>query len=212
MMVRLLLSLLIGVSAWAGEYAVLRTGFRIPVERHEAEGGAVRLYTAGGQIQLPAGDVVRFEAGDWVPPAPPVVAPVLPTAPSEPSPKDLIDQAAGGRPDFSALLHSVARVESGYRADAVSPKGAVGVMQLMPATAAALEADPRDARQNVEAGARYLRELLLKYMDQPDQVRLAVAAYNAGPGAVDRHRGVPPYRETQLYVEKVIRELRTLRK
>jgi len=81
---------------------------------------------------------------------------------------------------------SVAKAESGFRADAVSPKGAVGIMQLMPATARKLGADPTDPRQNVEAGTRYLSELLLKYKDDPYQVRKALAAYNAGPGAVER--------------------------
>ena len=73
------------------------------------------------------------------------------------------------------LLHSIALVESGYRQDAVSPKGAVGIMQLMPQTAKELQADASDAEQNVNAGARYLRQLLLKYMDDPYQVRKALA-------------------------------------
>ena len=100
-------------------------------------------------------------------------------------------------------MHSVVAAESGYRTDAVSPKGAIGLMQLMPATAQAYGADPRDPAQNVEAGAAYLRELLIKYNGDP---RLALAAYNAGPGAVDRYNGVPPYAETQTYIERVLRK------
>jgi soluble lytic murein transglycosylase-like protein len=88
------------------------------------------------------------------------------------------------------------------RPEAVSPKGALGVMQLMPSTARALSADPRDPAQNIDAGARLLRELLIKY--DGDVVK-ALSAYNAGAGAVDRYHGMPPYAETQNYVDKVIR-------
>jgi len=83
---------------------------------------------------------------------------------------------------------------------------------LMPGTARELEADPADAAENVDAGARYLRELLLKYLDDPNQLRKALAAYNAGPGAVDRFNGVPPYRETLQYVQKVLDRRRELTK
>jgi soluble lytic murein transglycosylase-like protein len=76
----------------------------------------------------------------------------------------------------------------------------------MPATARELGADPSDPQQNVDAGTRYLATLLLKYQNDPYQVRKALAAYNAGPGAVDRYQGVPPYRETVQYVERVIQQ------
>ena len=100
------------------------------------------------------------------------------------------------------LVESVARVESALRPEAMSPKGALGVMQLMPATARMLDADPHDTAQNIDAGARLLRELLIKY---GGDVVKALSAYNAGEGAVDRYRGMPPYPETQDYVDKVIR-------
>jgi soluble lytic murein transglycosylase-like protein len=119
-------------------------------------------------------------------------------------PKVLVTKAADDWGLPPALLHLVAKAESGYNNGAVSPKGAIGIMQLMPGTAAALNADPNNPEQNVEAGARYLRELLVQYKDHPDQLRLALAAYNAGPGAVKRYNGVPPYRETRLYVEKIV--------
>ena len=93
-------------------------------------------------------------------------------------------------------------MESALRPEAVSPKGALGVMQLMPATARMLDADPHDTAQNIDAGARLLRELLIKY---GGDVVKALSAYNAGEGAVDRYRGMPPYPETQDYVDKVIR-------
>lgn|GEM_PF-3382822 len=102
----------------------------------------------------------------------------------------------------SGLVEAVARAESGLNPRAVSPAGALGLMQLTPGTARALGVtDPFDPVQNVEAGARYLRHLLDRF---GGNLRLALAAYNAGPGAVRRHGGVPPYDETQAYIEKVL--------
>jgi soluble lytic murein transglycosylase-like protein len=101
-----------------------------------------------------------------------------------------------------ALIDGVIRTESGYRPRAVSRAGARGLMQLMPATARSLGVhDPFDPRQNVLGGSRYLRRMY----DRFGSVRLALAAYNAGPGAVLRHRGVPPYDETRRYVSTVLR-------
>lgn len=103
------------------------------------------------------------------------------------------------------LLEAVAEAESGLNPRAVSPAGALGLMQLMPETARALGVrDPFDLRENVLGGARYLRGLLDRYGG--DLVK-ALAAYNAGPGAVDRYGGVPPYRETQEYVKKILGKL-----
>jgi soluble lytic murein transglycosylase-like protein len=100
-----------------------------------------------------------------------------------------------------ALVLAVVRVESGFRADAVSPKGAQGLMQLMPATAASLGvADPFDPAANLDGGVRHLRSLLVLYRGNLNK---ALAAYNAGAGAVERHRGVPPYPETQQYIRRV---------
>ncbi|HET7842657.1 MAG TPA: lytic transglycosylase domain-containing protein [Xanthomonadales bacterium] len=100
-----------------------------------------------------------------------------------------------------AWLRAVAHAESAFRADAVSPKGALGVMQLMPETAKQFRvANPLSASQSIRGGARYLSQLLERYSG--DRV-LAAAAYNAGPGAVAKFGGVPPYRETQAYVKKV---------
>jgi hypothetical protein len=100
-----------------------------------------------------------------------------------------------------AWLRAIAHAESAFDAAAVSPKGAQGVMQLMPGTAAEYGvADPFDAAQSIRAGARHLRSLLRRYRDDRT---LALAAYNAGIGAVQRYGGVPPYPETQAYIAKV---------
>ena len=102
-----------------------------------------------------------------------------------------------------ALLTAVARRESGFRQAAVSARGAIGVMQLMPATARDLGVDPRELASNVEGGAAYLAALLRRYRGD---TATALAAYNAGPGAVDRFKGTPPFRETQSYVRAVMAE------
>jgi len=196
-----LTALAAALPVFGGEYAVLSTGFRIHAERHEIAGSRVLLYTKDGVIEMPAAAVASFEIEEYIAPLVPV-----PPAPVAPAPvKDtttLVRDAARRTGLPPALVESVARVESNLRPDAVSRKGALGVMQLMPATARALEADPHDTAQNIDAGARLLRELLIKY---DGNVVKALSAYNAGSGAVDRYRGMPPYAETQDYVDKVIR-------
>jgi hypothetical protein len=100
------------------------------------------------------------------------------------------------------LIDAVIRTESGYRAGAVSRAGAQGLMQLMPATAASVGVDdPFDPRQNIMGGARYLR----KMYDDFGSLELAIAAYNAGPAAVKKHDGIPPFPETRAYVATVLK-------
>lgn len=205
---KLILSFLsVTLAASAGEYAVLANGFRIHADSHVIDGVVVRLHTPQGIIEIPAASVVNFEREEYAPPAPPA-APEKPATNDTPklSPQELATRAAiqAGLPP--AIVHSVAKAESGYRLDAVSPKGAIGLMQLMPGTAAELNADPNDPLQNAEAGAKYLRELLLKYQNDPHQVSKAIAAYNAGPAAVDKYNGIPPYRETIDYVNRVLEQ------
>ena len=100
-----------------------------------------------------------------------------------------------------ALLTAVARRESGLRQEAVSARGAIGVMQLMPGTARDLGVDPRDLAGNIEGGAAYLAAMMRRY---GGDTALALAAYNAGPGAVARFKGTPPFPETQSYVNSVL--------
>jgi len=188
--------------AFAGEYAVFASGSRLHVDRHETSGDKIRLYNAGGYIEMDRAAVVGFEAEEYVPPAP--VTPT-PAAQPEPTPAQLADAAADKYGLPRRLVRSVIAAESDFEPRAVSPKGAIGLMQLVPATAEALGADPRDPAQNVDAGTRYLRDLLEKY---DGGLWHALAAYNAGPGAVDKYQGVPPYGETINYIGKIDRDLK----
>lgn len=115
--------------------------------------------------------------------------------------EDEILQAALANGVQSALIRAIIHAESAYQADAVSPKGAQGLMQLMPQTAKMLEVnDPFNPANNIAGGARYLAELLQQFNGD---VTLAAAAYNAGPGAVTKYGGVPPYEETREYVRRI---------
>ena len=197
----------VALAAQAGEFVVLSNGFRIHADSHSTDGSVVRLQTSEGVIEIQASTVAAFEQEEYAPAPAPPAAPAPVAAPHiDLTPQELVTQAAlhAGLPP--AIVHSIARAESGYREDAVSPKGAIGLMQLMPKTAAELDADPRDPAQNAEAGARYLRDLLAKYENDPHQVSKAVAAYNAGPAAVDKYHGIPPYPETIQYVNRVLKE------
>lgn len=129
-----------------------------------------------------------------------VTRPAATPAAAPPEITRLVESTAAAHAVDPLLVESVMKVESNFQPDAVSPKGALGLMQLMPATAKRFgAADAFDARQNIEAGVKYLKFLKETFQDD----RLALAAYNAGEGAVLRHRGVPPYKETREYVEKV---------
>ncbi len=195
--------------AFGGEYVVFSSGLKLRADRHENSGDVIRLFHNGGVTEIPAALVSGFEQEEVVAPAP-VAPPPAPTyiaaapaaaIPAPTDPRTMVREAAvrsGLPPEF---VESVALVESGFRPDAVSPKGALGVMQLMPGTAKTLGADPYNTAQNIDAGARLLRDLLLKY--DGDVVK-ALSAYNAGEGAVDRYQGMPPYNETRWYVKKVI--------
>ena len=122
--------------------------------------------------------------------------------------EELIHAASRKHQVRAAFVKSIIAAESGFRAAAVSPKGAVGLMQLMPATAREFGADPAIPEQNVDAGTNYLGWLLHRYERRRDQLPRAIAAYNAGPGSVEKYHGIPPYRETRQYVARVLRYIK----
>jgi len=196
--------------SFAGEYAVLANGARLRADRHETEGGKTRLYNGPGFIELNADLVQSFEAEEVIPaaPTPPavVIAPEpAPVAKPEPSIHELADAAADKYGLPRKLVRSVIAAESAFQPHAISPKGAIGPMQLMPGTARDLGVNPHDPAQNVDGGTRYLRDLLERY---DNGLWRALAAYNAGPGAVDKYHGIPPYRETVNYVKRIDRAFR----
>ena len=118
---------------------------------------------------------------------------------------DSINRAARRYHLPQKLIASVIQAESNFQVDAVSPAGAQGLMQLMPATAKELGVDdPFDVRQNIDGGAAYLRQMLDRF---GGDVKLALAAYNAGPGTVERYNGNVPYRETQNYIDRVLKRI-----
>ena len=214
---KIILSAFLILPVWPAEQAVLRTGFSIRCQSHTMDGDFVYLQTGSGVVTIKASEIEAFEVEEAVaqpavesklelpPVAKPPVKPVLNT-------KQLIESKANAYGIPVSFVNSVVQAESAYNVNALSPKGAIGLMQLMPETARSLGADPHDPEQNVDAGVRHLSDLLVRFKDDPQQVRKALAAYNAGVGAVDRYNGVPPYPETQMYVEKILHRYNTLRK
>lgn len=215
---------------FAGEVAILKNGFSIRSERHETVGDVTRLYTSvdgSSFVDVPTAQLDHFEAAADIPvssAAPRVALPasansssytasmhtragasasVLP-ATSKPDITAVVKDASGRYQLDPDLVDSVIKAESGFNVRAVSPKGAQGLMQLMPGTASQLGVpNAFDARANVDGGTKYLRELLERY--NFDLVK-ALAAYNAGPQRVERFGGVPPYYETREYVARIVRD------
>jgi soluble lytic murein transglycosylase-like protein len=183
---------------------VLANGFELDCVRQEAVAGErVRLYTgADSYMEVAASAIRRVEVVADAPVAP--AAPKVAVAEKGEDLKGLLaDAGARHRIDVD-LLAAVVKQESGGQVAAVSRAGAAGLMQLMPGTAAQLGVKDRfKAKDNVDGGTAYLDALLTRYHD--DVVK-ALAAYNAGPGAVDRWGGVPPYKETRAYVARIIAE------
>jgi soluble lytic murein transglycosylase-like protein len=204
------LTALIALSALpclAAESAVLRNGFEIRHERKQVIGDVTRLFvnTDGSSfVDVPTLEIDHFEeAASEATTTTKLQAP--PNNLKQPSDLNELVTAASGMykldPD---LVTSVIRAESGFNVHAVSPKGAQGLMQLMPQTASQLGVQNAfDAQANVEAGSRYLRELLERY--DFDLIK-ALAAYNAGPQRVEQYGGVPPYYETKAYVARIVRD------
>ena len=199
-------------SAASADLVTLRGGrvMNVTSVTYEADTAVVTL-RSGGQMRMPR-SFVESVVPDEVPYVPPVVeSPVVAVAavtiePVVHTTNDLValvDQLAARHGVSVRLAHALVKVESNYDARAVSPKGAMGLMQLMPATARhyAVE-DPFDPVQNLGAGLQHLRGLLDRFGKGRES--LALAAYNAGEGAVSRYGGIPPFRETQDYVRRIL--------
>lgn len=184
----------------------LRAGKALKIEALSCDGSACVATLRGGDVEVRAIDVERVELDEEVDaePAPALVSPggVVDSAPR--TIEQMVADAARRYALPRSLVRAVARAESALNPTAVSPKGAQGVMQLMPGTARELGVENAfDPAQNIDAGARLLRHLLEKY---EGRVAEALAAYNAGAGAVAKHGGVPPYRETRGYIRKVVKD------
>jgi soluble lytic murein transglycosylase-like protein len=206
------------VALYAAEHVTLRNGFEIDCARREAiEDGKVRLFLLSSASGAGKGDASYIDvASDAVlgvesfpDPVAVTTATATPVEPAEtaltPAEMHTMLARAGTQHHIDEdLLASIVKAESGGRVLAVSRTGAQGLMQLMPRTATELGvADAFRPEQNIAGGTAYLDQLLLRYHDN---AALALAAYNAGPGAVDKYHGIPPYRETRAYVARVIRE------
>lgn len=191
---------LASLSASSAEVAILRNGFSIRHQRHEPREAVTRLYfveSPSSYVEVPTDQIVRFEVEEQ----PPAQA-LKPTPPT--TLEEIVSAASSSSHVDPDLIMTLIGAESAFNANAVSPKGARGLMQLMPQTASHLGVgDPLDPVANVKGGTRYLRELLDLYHN--DLVK-ALAAYNAGPKRVEQYRGVPPYAETQTYIAKVIHD------
>ncbi|PYU87056.1 MAG: lytic transglycosylase domain-containing protein [Acidobacteria bacterium] len=193
----LLLSLVVlAAPTLRAEYVVLRSGQRLRVTGYQLLGDKYRLQMAGGVVEIAAEDVVAIEPEDSFTPVPA-------KAIVKPPYRELVEAAAARYNVDADLITSVIAVESNFDPKALSPKNARGLMQLLPETAARLGVqDIYDPQENIDAGTRYLRELLEKYNNN---LTMALAAYNAGPDRVEQYRRVPPFPETLSYVRRVKR-------
>lgn len=211
------------VAAHGAEIAILRNGFSIRHHHRQVIESVTRLYLGAGTtgyVDVLTSDIERFEEdltpADPVPPpaTPAPAAPLSPSAPAafaapspgaaRPSMNDLINSISARQHLDPDLINSVIHAESAFNPRAVSPKGAQGLMQLMPKTSTELGvSNAFDPQANIEGGTRYLRELLERY--DFDLIK-ALAAYNAGPERVEQYRGVPPYYETRAYVARIVRD------
>jgi soluble lytic murein transglycosylase-like protein len=196
-------SMVLLASPASAELVFFTTGRTLSVKSHRAEGESVVLaLRTGGEMMCDMALVSRF-APDEVPypePEPePVDEPVVRVATTGPF-SEIIDRVAAEQDVPVKLVRAVIQVESAYNVRARSAKGAMGLMQLMPATARQYAlADPYDPASNIEAGIKHLKSLLQRL-----PVALALAAYNAGEAAVQRFNGIPPYPETRSYVSRIL--------
>jgi hypothetical protein len=204
-----ILALLVTAVPSSAEIVFLTSGRTLSVKAHKMEGESIVLtLRSGGQVTCDRTLVEKIEADEVPYPEPPQTE--LPSAASRAdNGQSLWDGTPYGEIIASVshahgvdpmLVRALIQVESGYRPTAKSPKGAMGLMQLMPSTAKEYKLhNPFEPKANIEAGIKHLKSLIDRF-----GLELALAAYNAGPGAVKRFNGVPPYRETRNYVTRIL--------
>jgi Transglycosylase SLT domain len=197
-LILLMLSLLVA-PALRAEYVVLRSGQRLTVTGYQLVGDKYRLQMNGGFVEIPSAEVVAIEPEEVFTP---IVIPVVPGALAQNAQFGQFIQSAATRFHVDAdLISSVIAIESNFNPKAVSRRNARGLMQLIPGTANRLGVrNVFDPAENIDAGTRYLGELLHRY---DNNLILALAAYNAGPERVQKYGRVPPFPETLSYVRKV---------
>jgi hypothetical protein len=199
-------ALLGAASTASAEIVVLNTGRTLSVKSHREDGGRMVLeLRAGGEIVCDPGLIaeIRPDEVPWPEPvADPPAEQLNPSVVAGPF-DELINPLSRRHGVEAALIRAVVATESAFEPRARSPKGAMGLMQLMPDTARQYSvADPYDPTSNLTAGVRHLKFLLDRY-----DIRVALAAYNAGEATVRRHGGIPPYRETREYIDRVLQRL-----
>ena len=193
-----------GAGLSSADTMFLKSGKTLKIEALACDALACVATLKGGEAAVRPADVLRVEPDEEVDiePVPRAAEALDPEVPR--TVEEMVRAAAHKYALPRSLLRAVAQAESSLNPVAVSPKGAQGVMQLMPGTARELGVrDAFDASENIDAGARLLRQLILKY---DGRLAEALAAYNAGVGAVTKHQGVPPYKETRGYVRKVVKD------
>lgn len=200
-------TLALSSAAHAFDRVTLRNGFSYDCTRRQPlDDGRVRLFLTtadSSYIDLPAAEIAFVAT---LPDAPPAAA-SMPPPDSNPDVHTLLSHAGAQHDIDVELLASLVHAESNGHPHAVSRTGAQGLMQLMPGTARQLGVrDSFQPEQNIDGGTAYLDELLTRYRDN---LALALAAYNAGPAAVDKYHGIPPYRETRAYVARVMSEFKS---
>jgi hypothetical protein len=197
----------------SAEIVFLKSGRTFSIQSHKVDGDRITLtLRSGGDITCDKALIEKIEADEvpYTPPEPEATESASTEAVEQAQDKPTLEGTPYGEIIASAaeahgvnpmLVRALIEVESGYRPKARSRKGAMGLMQLMPSTAREYKVrNPFDPKANIEAGIKHLKTLI----DRFSGVELALAAYNAGPGAVEKFNGVPPYRETRSYVSRIL--------